>query len=356
LELRIAFIFIGGKGVEHPCRTRPRLLSTCFLPHGIGMKLAHTAIVLILLGRLGNAQSPTGSILHIEIENPTIYIADCPDIQLAKSQTPLDRKLGPAFESAFAIADIVSVNGKPALGATYETVLAGLRGSPTPAAGGALVDSAREAVFKWELDFLNTDGTQLGTVDITGMSGGFAPPGAPKEILAGALAVIGGTGAFLGVRGYLQPTDPARDAMPPQRVTSACEDPALRRVFGGGERRHQALYLIPIVQPRITGLFHADSSPVTDAAPAKSGEILTAVATGLGPTAPGVEPGQPFPLDGVQVVNSPVDVTLNGQPAVVMNKSGWPGMKDTYRVDFVVPDRSPTPSVCRDIYGPIRFC
>ena len=85
-------------------------------------------------------------------------------------------------------------------------------------------------------------------------------------------------------------------------------------------------------------VFHADFSPVTAAKLAKAGEVLIMKATGLGPTVPGVDPGQPFSTDAVQQVNSPVDVTLNGQSAEIINKVGWPGLVDTYRVDFRVLD------------------
>jgi hypothetical protein len=50
-----------------------------------------------------------------------------------------------------------------------------------------------------------------------------------------------------------------------------------------------------------------------------------------------VDPGQPFPKDAQVVVNSPVDVSVNGQAAQVINAIGWPGLVDTYRVDFQVP-------------------
>ena len=60
-------------------------------------------------------------------------------------------------------------------------------------------------------------------------------------------------------------------------------------------------------------------------------------ATGLGPTLPNVDPGQPFPTDAVLPVNSPLAVTVNGQDAEVVNACGWPGLVDTYRVDFRVP-------------------
>ena len=61
-------------------------------------------------------------------------------------------------------------------------------------------------------------------------------------------------------------------------------------------------------------------------------------ATGLGPTIAGVDPGQPFPTDPILQVNSPVAVTVNGQATEVVNSFGWPGLVDTYRLDFRVPD------------------
>jgi uncharacterized protein (TIGR03437 family) len=102
--------------------------------------------------------------------------------------------------------------------------------------------------------------------------------------------------------------------------------------------------LIPLSRPEIVNtasgpaIFHADFSPVTAAKPAKASEVLIVRATGLGPTRPGVDPGQPFPTEAPQDVNSPVEVTVNGKSVDVINKVGWPGMLDTYRVDFRVPD------------------
>ena len=101
--------------------------------------------------------------------------------------------------------------------------------------------------------------------------------------------------------------------------------------------------MIPLFAPQIVtrasgpAVFHSDFSPVTAANPAKAGEVLIAAATGLGPTVPGVDPGQPFPTDSRVQVNSPVDVTVNGSPAEVTNAIGWPGLVDTYRIDFRVP-------------------
>jgi len=40
----------------------------------------------------------------------------------------------------------------------------------------------------------------------------------------------------------------------------------------------------------------------------------------------------------VQEVNSPLELTVNGKPADVLNKFGWPGTTDTYRLDIRVLD------------------
>jgi uncharacterized protein (TIGR03437 family) len=78
-------------------------------------------------------------------------------------------------------------------------------------------------------------------------------------------------------------------------------------------------------------------SPVTTANPAKAGEVLIAEASSLGPTVPGVDPGKPFPTNSPFQVNSPVQVTVNGVSAEVINTIGWPGLVNTYRVDFRMP-------------------
>ena len=57
----------------------------------------------------------------------------------------------------------------------------------------------------------------------------------------------------------------------------------------------------------------ADFTLVTSDKPARAGEILTLYASGLGPTRPGVDSGEPFPTTGLQVVNSPVRWWSMGQ-------------------------------------------
>ena len=121
------------------------------------------------------------------------------------------------------------------------------------------------------------------------------------------------------------------------------EDPANRRMHGGG-RRHFILTVIPMSRPEVvttpTGpvVVHAnDFSLVTTTKPARPGEILSLIATGLGPTQPGVDPGKPFPASPLALVNSPVEVTVSGQPAEVQYAGGYPGTTDTYQVNFRVP-------------------
>jgi uncharacterized protein (TIGR03437 family) len=181
-----------------------------------------------------------------------------------------------------------------------------------------------------------TDGTPIGTIMTSGFTGGNAPPGPPAGLFCN-MAVTGGTGAFLGARGVMTSPDFG------ERATSIQEDPSTRRI-NGGTHFNFTVYLIPMAWPEIVttasgpAIFHADFSPVTSAKPARSGETLIVSAAGLGPTSPGLTPGAPFPDNTLQQVNSPLEVTVNGNPADVLNKIGWPGTTDTYRVDIRVPD------------------
>ena len=52
---------------------------------------------------------------------------------------------------------------------------------------------------------------------------------------------------------------------------------------------------------------------------------------------PGVDPGQPFPSNPLAIVNSPVEVTVNGKAAGVLAAVGFPGAVDGYQVNFRVP-------------------
>ena len=60
-------------------------------------------------------------------------------------------------------------------------------------------------------------------------------------------------------------------------------------------------------------------------------------ATGLGPTVPAVDPGQPFPSSPLADVNSPIEVMVNGKAAEVLGAAGYPGAVDGYQVNFRMP-------------------
>jgi uncharacterized protein (TIGR03437 family) len=94
------------------------------------------------------------------------------------------------------------------------------------------------------------------------------------------------------------------------------------------------------VTPEGPAVFHgSDFSLVTTSRPARAGELLVVRAKGLGPTRPDlVPPGyKRFAADPVEEVNSPVEAEIGGIAAEVVNKIGWPGTHDLYRVDVRVP-------------------
>ena len=93
-------------------------------------------------------------------------------------------------------------------------------------------------------------------------------------------------------------------------------------------------------EPMIAHL--SDLRLVTPSNPATPGETLFLFATGLGPTVPGVDFGKPFPSSPRALVNSPLQVAVNGNPAEVLVAAGYPGGVDTYQVQFQVPPGTAT--------------
>jgi uncharacterized protein (TIGR03437 family) len=286
------------------------------------------------------AQAPP-TILVVDLENMTRYVYDVADpLKFATDPGVTTQNTPTNFYSQVLISDIVAVNGQPVKGVQIlrETIL---RLNPAGLPGQAISDfgvGAAAADLRWEI--LNPDGSQIGTLVGAGFSGNTAPaPGAPLVATASTIAIVGGNGAFLGARGV----SGQGISFAPIRGASITEDPSNRRKFGGGKGQ-SVIYLVPMERPEILiasgvpAVFHSDFSPITVAKPAKAGEVLIVKATGLGPTVPGINPGQPFPADSLQQVNSPVGVTVNGQDAELVNTIGWPGLVNTYRVDFRVPE------------------
>jgi uncharacterized protein (TIGR03437 family) len=307
------------------------------------MKFFAAAFCAAAISPLGLAQAAPPTILQIEVSNYVLYFEDATASEPSRFALNSDVTATAGirnFNRSVGIGDVVAVNGQPVTG-SFSASYSGLffRTAPTP--GQAIADTFRNAVGMAAFEILKSDGTPVGTIVAAGLAGGAAPPGAPAAATGNNLVITGGTGAFTGVRGHMSMA-PAQPGVAVQRGASMTEDPANRRRNGGGTFRWVA-YLIPMSAPQVStnegapAIFHSDFSPVTAARPARSGEVLILQATGLGPTVPGVDPGQPFPADKVQPVNSPVTVTVNGQEAEVVNALGWPGLVDTYRVDFRVP-------------------
>lgn len=63
--------------------------------------------------------------------------------------------------------------------------------------------------------------------------------------------------------------------------------------------------------------------------------VLIAAVRNLGPSRPELLPPgtRAFKADPLEVVNSPVEVTMNARDGEVINAIGWPGTTDLYRAD-----------------------
>jgi uncharacterized protein (TIGR03437 family) len=302
-----------------------------------------TALCAAACSQLGLAQVAAPSILQIDIANHVLYFNDTSDVTKYGTDPNVATTLHPgSFGRGVAIADIVAVNGQRVMGThTKDAGGNSLRTAAGP--GQGIADTVRNGLAVATFEILKSDGTPIGTIFVTGLAGGDAPPGSPSSVTGGNNFVItGGTGAFLGVRGQMGVA-----ANPPgvavQRAASMTEDPANRRRNGGGTQRWVA-HLIPMSAPQIitTGAGPAvshssDFSPVTSSKPAAAGEVLSLFATGLGPTVPAVDPGQPFPSSPAATVNSPIEVKVNGNSAEVLGAVGFPGSVEGYQVNFRMP-------------------
>jgi hypothetical protein len=289
------------------------------------------------------AQNPV--ILDLDLENETNYLYDVFDYSKIGSDpaAPFPNGGFRNFAISVAVDDIVAVNGRPAKGVFLFKGF-GARLSTSPPPGTIEADVNRFAAYDLYVEILQPDGTPIGTITASGMFGGPVPPGAPAlGTGTGAnFTITGGTGAFLGARGQMV-VAPPRTTGTARRLASVTEDPSNRRQKIGPSYQRWILQIIPMVRPEFVltdagpSVMHADFSPVTPARPTQAGEVLIVFTKGLGPTRNHI-PGQPFPADPLAVVNSPVQVLVNGVATDAINQIGVPGTTDTYRVDFRVPD------------------
>ena len=302
--------------------------------------IAAAVVLSALFGKSGSGQAPPPATLIVSLENVVEYQVDIDDISNYATNPNVTPSTGAGnFGVVTLLGDIVAVNGQPAKG-LYAGRTRVISTTPTPHPGQAIADITRTAIREHIFEILQADGTPVGTIMSLGFSGGQAPPGAPSAE-RGNWAIVGGTGAFLGARGSVGGTGGVA------RAASVAEDPANRRTNGGGKFPF-ILHVIPMFRPEVVStpagpaITHSsDFSLLNASKPAAAGEVLSAFVTGLGPTVPGVDPGQPFPDSPPSVVNSPVQVTVSGPSAEVLAAVGFPGTVDGYQVNFRIPPGTP---------------
>lgn len=289
-----------------------------------------------------NSQPLSQTTLKIDLNDVVAYQCDIDDVSQYATKPNITPSNPPRnFGVATLIGDIVKVNGQPVSG-TYVGRNRGVALSPAPngtANAEAIADVARLALREHMFEILQSDGTPIGSIVSLGLSGGTPPPGESSSE-KGNWAIVGGTGAFLGARGTVGGTGGA------PRTASMAEDPANRRI-NGGPAFPFFINVIPMEKPQIVqtpdgpAIIHSsDSTLVSEFRPAARGEKLSLFATGLGPTVPEVDLGLPFPSSPLAAVNSPVVMTVNGEPAEVLGATGYPGAIDGYQVDFRVPSNA----------------
>jgi uncharacterized protein (TIGR03437 family) len=268
-------------------------------------------------------------VITIEGENDVLYRGDTFDASKIAKTTSATMSVNTAFLTSVAVGDIRTVNGKPVTGIrSYQVLAMPFRANPSP--GQVISDMDSSGMFQCIWTIMTADGKYIGTLTDEGVSA------SPHH------GVKGGTGAFQGMTGV----HGAMMAVTTQRGASTSEDPAMRRTLGGGAFS-TTFYLYPRSRPAVvttsTGpaVTHADGKLVSSANPAGAGEILTVYATGLGPTTPFVDLGQPFPQGSAYAANSPVDVLVNGHSSEVLFAGGYAGAVDGYQVNFRLPTEIP---------------
>jgi uncharacterized protein (TIGR03437 family) len=310
------------------------------------MRLTHFAAALIFTAALA-AQNPTLVTLEVDVTNGIGYEQDVFEyVKYGTDPNPIPRQApSRGFGSFIQIYDVVAVNSRPVKGnLVFRSTRLGLTPNAQPGQNPAtaIADIERGTIGQWHMEILQVNGTAIGTFMAVGFPNGAPPPGAPTMASTHNMAIVGGTGAFLGARGYLgmaaQPFSVPNSGV--FRVLSYQSDPANRRTLNGGTFG-VVVQFASLLQPVVREVLHLDFTPVTVAKPARKGETLMMRASGLGPVR-GAVLDKPFPVDPLAVVNSPLDVTVAGKVSLLSNQIGWPGQVDIYRIDFSVPDSVPS--------------
>jgi hypothetical protein len=195
----------------------------------------------------------------VQLENLVFYLdqhGDATRIGTLPGITPVDPQLGLASLRRYAIiADVSSVGGKPATGTFLAHGLAlNPSSAPQPVPGRPIADFPRNQMHHMVLEIMTPDQVQVGALYGFWLGAGGSAPEAPHG--GGVLAVLGGTGAFVGVRGQ-----GANVGASNLRVASMMEDMAFRRVNGGG-RLTMGLHLSGAALAEVLTVYHADFTPV----------------------------------------------------------------------------------------------
>ncbi len=296
--------------------------------------------LMMMMGCAAAFAQPQPVVLTVEVENSVMYFDETGDPRDYAS-TPERRTVSPAPQNTRMVhmADIVSINGKPAKGVRIQKGMQ-ITYRPDPLNDQqAIADVFRSSVVECHYEMLSGEGTLVGHIMTLGHNSGPIAPGmSTAGGASGSWAVVGGTGAFMGIHGQSAFYPGAVGA----RFAPMSETGKLRRINGGGSARY-LLYLYPAFRPEVVSeggrpmVFHSDFTPVDPSHPARAGETLIVRAKNLGPTKVFLPPGQVFPADTPYEVNSPLNVTINGRDAEVINGIGWPGTTDHYRVDVRIP-------------------
>lgn len=309
-----------------------------------GAAACSVAAWMVVLPRSVQAQTLPPIVFQLDIDNVVIYVEDTFDVsKFATNPNITPAASQPTFSFLTGIGDIVAVNGQPAKG-TWTYVFQRVNLTTVSAPGRSIADTSRQGLVQANFEILSADGTPIGTIMCVGLGGtGTPPPGAPSAQIQGNSAVVGGTGAFVGVHGIMGAAVSTGLGTVANRQASIVEDPAFRRQNGGGKSR-MTLLIVPSSRPQVIvtangpAIAHSsDFTLVSASKPAAAGEILSLFASGLGPSRPGVDPGQPFPTSPLAAVNSPVSVLVNGETAEVLAAVGYPGAVDAYQVNFRLP-------------------
>lgn len=302
------------------------------------MNRTRTVILVVAVSGLPCLAQITTTELQIDAGNVVLYNYDTFDTTQFGTNPNATSVPMKTYNFHIRIGDITAVGGAAAKGTLVCRSVPMFVLSTNPNHGTqAMADTARNMVDDCSAEILTSDGIAVGTIFFGGLFGGAPPPGKVPGTTSSNMIVSGGTGAFFGVRGQ------AGTVSFSPRVASVTEDPANRRVNGGG-KESIVLQILPMFRPSVVmtsggpAVVHSsDFSLVTPAKPAKAGELLSVFASGLGPTNPAVGFGQPFPAGSSPAVNAPVQASFNGAAAEVLFAGGYPGGVDAYQVNIRVP-------------------